>query len=140
MRFSHALLVKRCFPLLLGEGFKVAGCLAAWLPELPSTCSGKIPRNPPFPQSLSCSWLSSCRSRFKSVFSQLLFPGLPAAAAAVHFSWSPFFGRGLSFSPAALSQPPAIHVLVLLPYVSSIPSATTYQALLPSFHTQLGGC
>lgn len=53
---------------------------------------------------LSCSWLSSCRSRFKSVFSQLLFPGIPAAAAAVPFSWSLFSERGLSFSPAALSR------------------------------------
>lgn len=90
-------LVKRYFLLVLGEGFKVSGCLSCSLPAV-----GGPPES--FLQLLSCFWLSSCRSRFKSVFSQLLFPGIPAAAAAVHISWSPFSGRGLSFSPAALSR------------------------------------
>jgi len=94
------------------------------VPELASTCSRKIPRSPSFPQPLSCSWLSSCRSRFKSVFSQLLFPGLPAAAAAVHSSWSPFLGRSLSSPPAAFSHP-------LPPFKSQSCSLISSQFFMP---------
>lgn len=92
-----------------------------------------------FLQLLSCSWLSSCKSRFKSDFSQLLFPGIPVAAAAVHFSWSPFSGRGLSFSPAAPSH--SLSYSSPSPTLSSLPNfpAATSQAQPLSLRSQAGG-
>lgn len=111
-----------------------------WPPELPSTCSGKIPRSSSFPQSLSRSWLSSCRSCFKSVFSQLLFPGLPGAAAAVHFSWSPFFWE--RFALLTSCPPPLLRPSYPSPSPApfSLPNSSCNHlpTLLPLLPSQLG--
>lgn len=131
--FFHVLFTQKMFSATSRWRF-----WGGWLHKPLCTCSGKMRRSPSFSQALSCSWLSSWRSCFKSVFSQLLFPGLPAAAAAVCFSQSPFFGRGLS-SPAALSHPPSYSSPSPAPYLLPIPPTTTDQALLPSPCTQPGG-
>lgn len=105
-----------------------------WLAAHPQGCS--LPAAGPSPGVLSSCRLSAVTglapiAPLQYVFSQLLFLGslwLQQLFTSLGLS---FFGRGLSFSPAALSHPLAIQALTLLPSLFPIPPASTDQALLP---------
>lgn len=129
-------LLKSCFLLPLDGGFKVAGCL----PERPLPAAGRCPEALSSRSLSAVPGLASEGPVSSQSFPSYCFPGSLQLQQLFTSPGLPFFGRGLSFSPAAFSHPPAIQAPALLPYLFPSSSVTTHEALLPSLHVQLGEC
>ena len=107
-------LLKRCFPLQLGEGFKVAGCLSCPLPAagrspevLPSRSLSAVPGLAPVGPVSSQSFPSYC------------FPGSLRLQQLFTSLGLPFSGEVCPSHQLPSSAPPAIQVLALSLHKSS---------------------
>lgn len=117
-------ILKRCFLLPLGEGFKVAGRLSCPLPA-----AGRSPEVRPSRSGSAVPGLAPVGPVSSRPFPSYCFPGSLGLQQLFTSLGLPFFGRGLSFSPAAPPHPPApaTRVPALLPSLFPIPPATTSQ-------------
>lgn len=122
--FSMSYVLKRCFLLPLGEGFKVAGRLSCPLPA-----AGRSPEVRPSRSRSAVPGLAPVGPVSSQSFPSYCFPGSLGLQQLFTSLGLPFFGRGLPFSPAALphSSAPATRVPALLLSLFPIPPATTYQ-------------
>lgn len=101
MHFFHVLFTQKLFSASAWRRF-----WGGWLPELLSTCNGKIPKNP------VCSFSAVPGLASVGPISTQSFPSYRfLVSLSLHqlfiSLYLPFFVRGLSFSPAAFSHPPS---------------------------------